>query len=60
MKKVYREVDNMKVLVTGSSGLIGMWVCNSLREHGAKVVGLDVCTPIPGFEWLTFHQCDIL
>lgn len=31
----------MKVLVTGSSGFIGRWVCQRLQQEGIKVIGLD-------------------
>ncbi len=34
-----------KVLVTGSSGLIGRWVINQLEKDGYQVVGLDKVPP---------------
>lgn len=38
----------MKVLVTGSSGLIGRWVIDRLKEEGHQVVGLDIAqAPLP-------------
>lgn len=38
----------MKILVTGSSGLVGTALCNSLRSHGHAVVRLiRSCSPSP-------------
>jgi GlcNAc-P-P-Und epimerase len=50
----------MKVLVTGSSGFIGRWVCDTLNNHGITPVGLDLREKPLDQEWLEFHQCDIL
>lgn len=48
----------MKVLVTGSAGLIGQWVCKALQTDNHEVIGLD---------WQhnqqytdRFYECDIL
>lgn len=50
----------MNVLVSGSSGLIGGWVCNALRDNGFIPVGLDVGDRQPYQNWLEFFRCDIL
>jgi GlcNAc-P-P-Und epimerase len=50
----------MIVLVTGSSGFIGRWVCAMLSNNGIKPVGLDIREKPLGQEWLEFYQCDIL
>jgi UDP-glucose 4-epimerase len=36
------ELNNSKVLVTGSSGTIGNCLCETLLERGADVVGADI------------------
>lgn len=36
----------MKVLITGSSGLIGRWVAERLSKEGVNVVGLDTLPPV--------------
>ena len=50
----------MKILVTGSSGLIGQWVCKTLREHSLSTMGLDVVRNDSGWEPNHYYQCDIL
>lgn len=50
----------MIVLVTGSSGFIGRWVCGMLNNHGIAPVGVDLREKALDQEWLEFHQCDIL
>ena len=35
----------MKVLITGSSGLIGRWVADRLKMEGCQVIGLDKAPP---------------
>lgn len=50
----------MIVLVTGSSGFIGRWVCDTLNNNGIKPVGVDLREKPLDQEWLEFHQCDIL
>ncbi|MRR05886.1 MAG: NAD(P)-dependent oxidoreductase [Deltaproteobacteria bacterium] len=49
----------MKVLITGSSGMIGRWVAERLKEEGYRTIGLDTSLPsLPtGDEHIT---CDIL
>lgn len=50
----------MKVLVTGSAGLIGRWVCERLRQEGHHFVGLDLRAAAKP-EWASSHyQADIL
>jgi len=36
------ELNNSKILVTGSSGTIGNCLCETLLERGADVVGVDI------------------
>jgi UDP-glucose 4-epimerase len=47
-----REVDNGRVLVTGSSGHLGEALVRTLRAEGREVVGLDIlpspCTTVVG------------
>lgn len=50
----------MIVLVIGSSGFIGRWVCDTLNNHGITPVGLDVRDKPLDQKWLEFYQCDIL
>ncbi len=50
----------MKVLVTGSSGLIGQWVCKTLRENGFPTVGIDCISDESCWPADEFHRCDIL
>src|SRR5947209_24453 len=35
----------MRVVVTGSSGRVGVWVVRELRQRGQEVVGVDVREP---------------
>lgn len=39
---VYERYENMKILVTGSSGHLGEALVRTLRDQGHKVIGLDV------------------
>lgn len=50
----------MKVIVTGSSGLIGRWVCGYLRELGYEITGVDKRAPDFSLKGLTHVDCDIL
>jgi GlcNAc-P-P-Und epimerase len=51
----------MKILITGSSGLIGRWVASRLSSDGHVVVGLDVLDPPEGFGKVDqFLRCNIL
>jgi len=50
----------MIVLVTGSSGFIGRWVCETLNNHGITPLGLDLREKPLDQGWLEFYQCDIL
>ena len=36
-----------KILVTGSSGFIGMHLCQFLLEEGVHVIGVDNMNPCP-------------
>lgn len=54
------EKKAMTVLVTGSSGFIGRWVCDTLKNKRLIPVGLDKREKPLDQEWLAFHQCDIL
>ena len=48
-----------RILVTGSEGLIGGWVCKTLREKGYLVFDLDSNLP-PGTLSSQSIRCDIL
>ena len=50
----------MKVVVTGSSGFIGGWLCRLLRRQGHVVTGLDVRPPALADDVDSFVECDIL
>lgn len=50
----------MKVIVTGSSGLIGRWVCGYLSELGYEITGVDKRAPDFSLKGLTHADCDIL
>jgi nucleoside-diphosphate-sugar epimerase len=50
----------MIVLVTGSSGFIGRWICDTLNKNGITPVGVDLKEKPLDQEWLEFHRCDIL
>lgn len=50
----------MRVLVTGSSGLIGRWVCNRLGNEGCAPFGLDRQERQEDQGWLPFERCDIM
>jgi len=50
----------VKILVTGSSGLIGQWVCKTLRERSLWTAGLDVVQNDSGWEPNDHYKCDIL
>jgi nucleoside-diphosphate-sugar epimerase len=52
--------EDVKVLVTGSSGFIGRWVCDLLEREGFTVLGLDVLPkPVPAGKWQSI-TCDLL
>jgi len=40
------------ILVTGSSGFIGTYVCLALAERGDRVIAFDVVPPKPELAWL--------
>ena len=50
----------MKVLITGSSGLIGRWVVDRLKKEGHQVIGLDKATPPSPTSMDEYIVCDIL
>lgn len=50
----------MKVLVTGSAGLIGRWTVAGLVEAGHEVIGLDKIEPPIEFSGRCSYTCDIL
>lgn len=52
--------NNIRVLVTGSSGLIGRWVCDRLNARGICVLGLDVRPQPPGTGTWRSVICDLL
>jgi nucleoside-diphosphate-sugar epimerase len=49
-----------KILITGSSGFIGRWICATLKDYGITPVGLDLREKPLDQAWLEFYQCDIL
>lgn len=50
----------MRVLVTGSSGLVGRWVCDYLSRNDLLTLGLDTRTkPSSSGQWNSV-QCDLL
>lgn len=51
---------NDKVLVTGSAGFIGSWVCTALRARGYAVAGLDSRHHAPAAEIDKELHCDLL
>ncbi|MFT3867305.1 MAG: NAD(P)-dependent oxidoreductase [Nibricoccus sp.] len=50
----------MKILVTGSSGFIGRWLCKQLFEAGFEVIGLDRVEPQNPSLMHRFVKSDIL
>lgn len=50
----------MIVLITGSSGLIGQWVCSTLRDNAQIPVGLDLAENISSQKCPSFYQGSIL
>jgi len=53
------SLNGMKVLITGSSGLIGRWVAERLSKEGFQTVGLDLLPPV--LPYLNSNiVCDIL
>jgi len=40
------SLNGMKVLITGSSGLIGRWVAKRLSREGFQTFGLDILPPV--------------
>jgi nucleoside-diphosphate-sugar epimerase len=50
----------MKVLVTGSSGLIGRWVGKRLDHEGIEWVGVDLAPKIAGTKCSQHFEVDIL
>jgi nucleoside-diphosphate-sugar epimerase len=54
------QSNKLRILVTGSSGFIGRWVCDTLNNNGIRPVGLDLREKPLDQGWLEFYQCDIL
>ena len=52
--------EQMKVLVTGSSGFIGMHLVHVLAASGESVLGVDTRPPTNELEGFCFQECDIL
>jgi nucleoside-diphosphate-sugar epimerase len=50
----------MKVLVTGSVGLIGRWTCAALTSQGHEVVGYDLCRPLPDRAYARHHVGNLM
>lgn len=50
----------MKVLITGSSGLIGRWVADQLKKEGCQAIGLDKAPPPLPLSMDEHIICDIL
>jgi len=50
----------MKVLITGSSGLIGRWVVDRLKKEGHQAIGLDKAMPPLPTSMDEYIVCDIL
>ncbi|MBU4377283.1 MAG: NAD(P)-dependent oxidoreductase [Candidatus Omnitrophica bacterium] len=50
----------MKVLITGSSGLIGRWVGDRLKKEGYQVIGIDRVPPHLPIAMDEHIVCDIL
>ena len=50
----------MRVLVTGSSGLIGRWTCDLLSDEGHDVMGIDLRPKPPATADWAFELCDLL
>ena len=40
--KNFKNYKNLKVLVTGSTGFKGSWLCYWLYKEGAKVIGVSL------------------
>jgi nucleoside-diphosphate-sugar epimerase len=53
-------MQKMKVLVTGSAGLIGRWVCEKLLDEGHEVIGIDILPAISNHDRYKHYQLDIL
>ena len=50
----------MKVLITGSSGLIGRWVVDRMKKEGYQAIGLDIEPPPLSTSMDEHVICDIL
>jgi len=50
----------VRILVTGSSGLIGRWVVDRLKKEGYQTIGLDKTTPPLSTSMDEHIVCDIL
>lgn len=54
-----KEMSNKKVLVTGSSGMIGSHLVQSLMKDGYEVVGLDLKNGTIKNDNFSFHSVDL-
>lgn len=54
------SLHGMKVLITGSSGLIGRWVVDRLKKEGCQAIGLDKALPPLPTSMDEHILCDIL
>ena len=57
----------MKILITGSQGFIGSYVCQELLSSGYEVIGVDnyskygyLRRPQDGHSNFTFYECDVV
>ena len=54
-----KEGKIMKVLITGSGGMLGSALCDVLSGSNYKIIGLDVKKPSAKRRFNNFIRCDI-
>lgn len=59
MSEVAQQTPPSKVLVTGSAGFIGRWLCKRLADDGAQVLGIDM-RPLAKTEGWEHRVADLL